>query len=499
MIWDESLMASEYWKLSMYSFVGATASLDGLAKEYPELREMHAGFRQYTDLLKRELALARERGKTRYVVPPTVPLDSIARWTGLAKTDSFRRLMHPGTLPSMAFFNQKIRVYPVKEERGGLVWYTPTVPGEDRIPSMMILDASFPIRELEQADMTLKRVDEDVPVFASGEVTFLDAKRYDHVTVHQWCKHSGRDAMKKDFFGKTPEKPQASLRSQDTWLAERRAEQAVVRKVAKVASTVPLDEAMLFFVFKPQQFSQDNYRHILEEKLQHAGIDLYGTVPVLEYDRDGKPLLTQKQRVCVLTFGQETSLNDYSHVQNVFLVGMLHRDEEDVIGQYVVQCDGGDHEKITKQTGAQLVQSEVVHTIYQALSRGSCRVTEDGQARPMKAWIIHYSKGIRKGLDVVMPGAKWVDEWPIEGEAEAVKKTRPISPEAVRLREYLEGLMPEEFPVLVRTVKEQTGLDTVTRKAWRRISEEAIEGTTFAASRELKAFISMAPAPFLLG
>lgn len=485
MIWDESLMVSEYWKLALYAFEGATASLRGLSPDYPELKEMYEGFRQYTDLLKRELATATERGKTRYVVPPTVPLETIAKWAALAKSDEYRKLLHDGTVPSLNFFNQKIRVYPVRPNKAGLVWYTPTIPDETLIPSMVILDASYPIRELEQADATLKRVEEDVKVFADGLVSFQEAKRYDHVTVHQWCRHSGRDAMRKDFFGKTPENPQ------DAWLEQRRAEQAVVRKVAKVATQIPKDEAMIFFVFKPQQYSPKSYRQILEAKLQQAGIDLDGTVPVLEYDENGKPEIIQKPRVCILTFGQETSLNDYSHAQNVFLVGLLHRDELDCISQYVATCDGGDHERITKRTATELVQSEAVHVIYQALSRGCCRVTENGQARPMKAWIIHYAKEIRRRLDIVMPGAKWIDDWPVDGDDEPGKTVRvkPLSPEAMRLREYLEGLLPEEFPKRIKEVKVESGLATLSSKIWQRVKHEAINGTQFKIDSQLQTFV----------
>ncbi|MBS0167554.1 MAG: hypothetical protein JSR29_15840 [Nitrospira sp.] len=473
MIWDESLVASEYWKLNLHSFIGAAGTLSGLAGEYPDLTDMANGFQQYSALLKSELGIARERGKTRYTVLPPVSLETVIKWTALAKQHEYRRLLHQGTLASLGFFNQKVRVYPVNSQTGGLVWYTPTIPSEEMIPSMVILDASFPIRELEQADATLKRVEEDVPTFAEGLVSFHDAKKYDHVTIHQWCRHSGRESMRKDFYGKKPDKPQ------DEWLEQKKAEQQVVRRVVKVATQIPVDEAMLFFVFKPQQYSQHTYQHILETKLRQAGVDLTATVPVLEYDHEGKPVLVNKPRVCILTFGQETSLNDFSHVQNVILVGILHRDEDDVVPQYVATCDGGDHERLTKKTAQQLVQSEVVHTVYQALSRGCCRITEDGQAKPMKAWIIHYAKDIRRSLGVVMPGAVWVNEWPMDTPTTTNKPKKPLSPEAVTLREYLESLIPEQFPMFAGHVKVNAELSHLSRQAWRRVVDEAIDGTPF--------------------
>jgi hypothetical protein len=287
--------------------------------------------------------------------------------------------------------------------------------------------------------------------------------------------------MRTDFFGKKPARPQ------DEWLAQRMAEQSVVRKVAKVAAGLPKDEAILFFVFKPQQMSQDNYRRVLEAKLSEAGVDLHGTVPVLEYDYDGHPTLVQKPRICILTYGQETSLNDYAYAQNVFLVGILHREELDVLGQYVATCDGGDHELITTKTAQQLVQSEIVHTIYQALSRGCCRITENGQARPMKAWIIHYAKSIRQDLEVVMPGVKWVNDWK-EPETEQ-RSQKPLDPLAEKLREHLYGLPSETFPKLIRQVKDELDMVGLSRKVWRRISAQALEGSSFDVDPRLQAFV----------
>jgi len=484
--WDESILATDYWKLTLNSIKGATATLMGLSQDEPELAGMYQGFKRQSEFLLRELKLATVRRKTRHCTPPTVPLETIEEWKALASESRFRGLLHQGTRPCLPFFNQSLRVYPLKES-GGLVWYTPAIPSEDEIPSMIILDASFPIRELEKADTTLKRVNETVKAFVDGEVSFTDAKRYDSLIIHQWCRHSGRDAMHKDFFGV---KNETAADHRSEWLAQRMAEQSVARRTAKVAATLPREEALLFFVFKPEQMGQDEYRRVLEAKLQREGIDLTATVPVMEYDHEGKPAIVNKPRVNILTFGQETSLNDFSHVQNVFLVGMLHRDELDVLGQYVAQCDGGKHENLEQQQAQRLVQSEIIHTIYQAISRGSCRVTENGQARPMKAWVIHYSKAIREPLETVIPGVQWVDDWTQDNEAEISKKlSKPIDPLALKLREHLESMLPEMFPMLCRDVKVESGLSDVSRQVWRRIAAEATEGTPFKVEAKSQSFI----------
>ena len=59
------------------------------------------------------------------------------------------------------------------------------------------------------------------------------------------------------------------------------AERASVRAVAREAKTVPADEAMLFFVFKPEQHSKASYRTILEDSLEKQRINVHEAVPVI--------------------------------------------------------------------------------------------------------------------------------------------------------------------------------------------------------------------------
>jgi hypothetical protein len=445
--WDESLFDTEYWHIPANSFKGATATLQGLKEDYPDLVGMAEGFATQQALIKANLEESARTGRTAFFEPPKVSLETLAEWNNLIK--EYRSLLHQGTKPSLPFFNQKLKAYPIKQD-GGLVYYAPSLPPVEVMPNMIILDASFPIRELEQADADLTMV-EDVE---------FDFKRYDNLIIHQWIHSSGRESMCKDFHGVSKKND----RHRDSWLAQKRAEQAVARKVAKTAaSEVPQDEAILFFVFKPEQHSQANYRTILEQHLVKNGVDLQGTVLVNGED---------KPRINILTFGQECGLNDYSHCKNVFLVGMLHRSEVDVVGQYIAQCDGGEHERLTNATADRLVKSEVAHTMYQALSRGCCRVTVDGQALPMKAWVIYQNLTIRKMLEVVMPGATW-KKWS-DGEALS-------DPRAIALREHLDALPREAMVegVLIPEVKLATGLETVSRQTWRTIVDRALEGTEY--------------------
>ena len=73
---------------------------------------------------------------------------------------------------------------------------------------------------------------------------------------------------------------------------------------------------ILCYVYK-QQLGGCDYSKILRSELDRAGVDA--------------------QRVHIDTFGNETSLNSYGHCSHVFLVGILHRDVTQLVGQYLGQ------------------------------------------------------------------------------------------------------------------------------------------------------------------
>jgi hypothetical protein len=59
---------------------------------------------------------------------------------------------------------------------------------------------------------------------------------------------------------------------------------------------------------------------------------------------------------------------------------------------------------------AKVRRSEVAHSLYQALSRGSCRLVENGQAKPMRGWFMMRDEKVVELLREAMPGVK-VQNW----------------------------------------------------------------------------------------
>lgn len=174
----------------------------------------------------------------------------------------------------------------------------------------------------------------------------------------------------------------------------------------------------------------------------------------------------------LLTWGQETAINDYAYCQNVILGGVLHRSWLDLSASIIGQQDdyqasvGGDLLK-------SVMQSQLAHCVFQALGRGHCRYVNDGYARPMKAWLIHPDQELRKVLDEVMVGADWGVWTPIDQETVRQAKTQQI---ALNIRSYLLELPPDILSVSSRQLKKETGLDTIPNQTFIVAREIALEG-----------------------
>lgn len=85
----------------------------------------------------------------------------------------------------------------------------------------------------------------------------------------------------------------------------------------------------------------------------------------------------------------------------------------------------------------------------QGLSRGSCRVVDNGYARPMTAWFIHRDVHLRKRLEPVMPGAVWRVWKPEFGDQDQ----GVIASAAAKIVEYLETLPQETTKVSTQVVR----------------------------------------------
>jgi hypothetical protein len=121
------------------------------------------------------------------------------------------------------------------------------------------------------------------------------------------------------------------------------------------------------------------------------------------------------------------------------------------------------------------MRGEVIHSLYQALSRGSCRQITNGKANRMDAYLIHRDESVREGLQRVMPGLKW-QQWAPQAAA-AQGKAAEV---AAVVRAYLDGLSVEREKVSIRELKSRTGMSDAPNGTWQRGLAHAIDGSRWS-------------------
>jgi hypothetical protein len=284
---------------------------------------------------------------------------------------------------------QELRLARMGNTKSALISYRVKIP--EALKDIVILDAGHVVSRLVGFDPTIQR-DEWFHAQASQGATL---KTYENVTVHFAKEKSGRASMEEAF-------------------ASRKAN-GFPAQLVKTVADIPHDEAIIIFTFKHKRRSRPDMPNIIRAELRKAGID-----PDVSLE-NGKP------RISILTWGMHTSLNEYAHASNILFAGVLHLEDEMLLAHAVGQTGELLIPLDERFNVGDIKRGEIAGTLYQAMSRGSCRFTFDGKAKPMKAWLVHYDERIKAELERVMPGLTWAD-WDIGSSREANKA------EAIALR-----------------------------------------------------------------
>jgi hypothetical protein len=306
----------------------------------------------------------------------------------------------------------------------GILFYQLAVP-ED-LKNVMILDASYPIRSLVKMDPTIE----------NGSKHSDGVKRFDSLVIHQMLTYGSRHSVTE------------SMREQ------RRDKRKISLEVSEVIKGIPEDEAVLVFTFKKKPNDRVDILGTLRDDLRDAGIDINAMLP------NGKP------RINFLTWGDETSLNTVSYCKNVILAGVLNRGHLDIASAIVGQMDDL-NACISNAEIQATINSEIDHVIYQALSRGSCREVDNGQAKAMKAWIIHKDMRLRNRLSKVLPGAVWKAWDAVHGVAGGGL----IATLALQVVDYLNALPEDVTKISTRQVKESLKLADVAARSFTKATD----------------------------
>jgi hypothetical protein len=256
-----------------------------------------------------------------------------------------------------------LRVMREQNQGSAIITIQQTIP--NHMHNIAILDASYNIRRVMQYDHTIKAM----PVAAN-------IKDHSDVTIHIAKAKTGR----KSIFAGLQSGGDDKLFHETSELAAKHCRNG---------------RNVLVFTFK----DTGSWRPIsrLRELIRHY---LDGVDP---------GMLSTGGSVNFLTWGYETALNKFSHCDVVIFAGLLTLPHAAVAGRIFAHARDINLELSTEELN-EAVQSERVHSLYQALSRGSCRVMENGKARKMDAYVFSYAHlALRDTLKMAMPGVNFVD------------------------------------------------------------------------------------------
>jgi hypothetical protein len=419
LIYDESLLTSD---VSHFEFTALMEAFAAILERTKRNLEEHASIHNYVTECKALMEAHFDNYLTdvaEYIEQPYLDSRVAERYAEEWKKDTtisnFLRLA-----------NTNLRM--VKSGKAAIVTYRIVMP--EQLKNVVFLDASFPIRKLVHYDKSIKNA-ETLPDCVKMGVKFHEFKKYDQVDLYRLRSYGGRNSMDRGFRG----------------------DRNIVKEVVKVVQTIPQDEAVLLFVYRLQQKGETNYARILLNELHSAGVDISARLP------------TGQDRIVVQTWGNETSLNCYSYCQHVFLVGILHRDDTELMASYFGQVNDL-KAAIDKTITRDLSLSERAHLAYQALSRGTCRLNQNDQARQMKGYVVEIDPEIETSLSEVMPGATWHVWKPF-----FVQETDTVLSQWKGLVEkYLTGLPTDVGRVSSQVLKRSIqGADRVAPMSWTRI------------------------------
>jgi hypothetical protein len=268
---------------------------------------------------------------------------------------------------------------------GGVVQHRVLVP--ESMKKIIALDASYQVSRLVRLDPTLLDAEVKTGAFASVGKPLAELKDWSRVAVHHMRAPGGRESMQRAYKSRDSEKRWPS------------------KEIAKVLRANP-GRPTLIFNYKEKHGLSIEKR--LRADLREHGIDLAQTVVV----KDGDECI-EVPMIRFATWGSHDASNEFRDVEVVIMNGVIQRDRVELAAAALGQAQGAkDAEQILCGESAvtELQQAEAASAVFQAGSRGRCRQVDGAMARGMDWYVIHYGRLLRKLLDPVMPGAKWV-EW----------------------------------------------------------------------------------------
>jgi hypothetical protein len=284
---------------------------------------------------------------------------------------------------------------------------------DDAFDKIVILDASSRIRDLVRADRSIANF--DLPL----------SKEYSQVTIFQSDTKSSKEALK-DFKDREP----------------------LYKEAVCILETLPKNEEVLIFTFKDY-----------EEELA-------------QFIRKQHPFRT----VHVLHWGQHRASNRYSHIKFLITVGVQYRDPKEIAAALVAQSRNLDTKLVHGQV-QKARDSEQGDTVYQAISRGHCRKTFDGEAGEQTIYLLHPDRDwnrVKPILEQQMKGVvfkRYVAKYVPPARMDADNPIKVMSDEIIKFVEQL----PEDVELIsLAKVRKELGIqESSNSHTWREACKQA--------------------------
>lgn len=422
LVYDETMFRSDAFAFSELSVRAAVEGLAPFVEAKPELAPVVAYLKGAVGAIQQRLSKTSRLGHAAGLPLelPEVHAEVLELWrtivgrSGRPRSDveALQQLLEVSQLPLQVL---------AMPGGGGAVALRAAV--SDQLENVVILDASAPIRQLVALDPTV-RLYGPMPD---------NLKSFEEVEVSQLLAAGGRTSMEQGFSSSRAETSKAA--------------REVVAVVADELAQDP-SRCFLVFTFKRSSIQALDMQSCLKAALRDASIDPEELVQT----REGL-----RSRFNFLHWGQHEGINGFEFCETVILAGVLHRAHLDIAA--AIRGQRGDltsptsHDLVTK-----VVKSEVAHCVYQAASRGACRRVDEGRAKAMRLWLIHYDPDLKNCLEPVMPGARWAFR-----EPRFLKKStlgQRGSEMRGRILEALRGLPEEVQKVSTLALKRTMGVET---------------------------------------
>lgn len=360
-IWDESLLSGQATTLSVLNIVN---SIDSAINGFT----YRANNDEYKEIIGFLGTLNHILGEFREENDVAIDLPDLPCNLGKAnqQIDSLVTNNDPRDLKNLLeclFHDGEMRY--IKEDNGAIIHFRQLVP--DELDNVVILDASHCLRELTQCDPTIETVKIECP------------KSYQNLTIKYFKSGAGRNTIENEFF-----------KREDSKLVEEIAE-----IVFRIINHSP-DDPILIWSYKPK--SNKSVKDKIKKKLR----DMIPDIDFNKVNSEGKRIINFQ------TFGNELGLNGYTHCKQSIFIGLLYLRRSYIAGMVKGLSRDMNRDVNENNLLSDALLKEQVHVFYQAVSRGSSRITEDGECKEHTVYFFHSTPlKIKRIVNEVFPDAKW--------------------------------------------------------------------------------------------